>query len=220
MLKVLIYSFFAVKEAAAVQNYNFNINVVQRTTDKLHYMYIRLAKEALTMEEVASIQKKCNIYYGVPITLTMQLDASIASTFESTVFLKNNQMKEKAIVNFTGFTQAFQKSLKDKVVKTRVSLSLTVSGSCRNLLNPADLGFTSSQPWIVAFFKDFNAAKAMSWNLSELIQHAKSTHYSKRQAEDDDTAERGDGTNVAISEGPCRMYTHWVSIKCLFVVYM
>lgn len=214
------------KEAAAVMNYSFNINFVQTTKEKLQYMYIRLVKGALSMEEVASVQKKCNIYYGVPITLTMQLDAAISSTFESTVFLTSNQMKEKVIVNFTGFTQAFHESVKNEVVKTRVTFSLAVSGSCRNLLKPADLGFTSSakgQPWIVAFFKDFIAARPMSLNLSELIQHAKSTHYSKRQAEDDDAAHRENETNVAISEGPCRMYTQWVSNKCSFVllvVYM
>lgn len=173
------------------------------------------------MEEVASVQKKCNIYYGVPITLMMQLDGAISSTFESTVLLTSNQMKEKVILNFTGFTQAFHKSVKDEAVKTGVTFSLAVSGSCRNLLKPADLRFTSSaegQPWMVVFFEDFTVSKAISLNLSELIHHAKSTHYSKREAEDDDAAHREDKTNVSISEGPCRMYTQWVSSKLSFVV--
>ena len=207
------------KEAADVMNYNFNISVVQTTKEKLQYMYIRLVKEALSTEEVASVQKKCNIYYGVPITLMMQLDGAISSTFESTVLLTSNQMREKVILNFTGFTKAFHKSVKDEVVKTRVTFSLAVSGPCRNLLKPADLRFTSSaegQPWMVVFFKDFTVAKA---NLSELIHYAKSTHYSKREAEDDDAAHREDKTNVSISEGPCRMYTQWVS-RLSFVVYM
>lgn len=204
------------EETAAVLNYHFNVNA---TREKLQYMYIRVTKEALSVEELMSVQKKCSFHYGVPLTLTMQVDFPTASTFENTIFLTSSHMKEKVSVNFTGFTQAFREVLKDKAVNTRVYFSLTVSGSCQHLLKPADLGFAKSQPWIVAFLKDFYRASTILMNLSELVQHVKSTHYNRRQAMDDPAHEEVE-SNIARSESPCRMYTQRVSkqvgISCTY----
>ena len=168
------------------------------------------------MEESASVQKRCNTRYGVPLTLTMLTHPDVAptSTVESTIILKPNDMEEKMVVNFTGFTLAFNELLKYGAGKpnNRVSFRLRVSGSCHSLLSPAHLGFISSgesHPWIVAFS---DVAMAMTRSrLSELTKQASNTHYIKRQTED--IGDEKGKTYTADSESPCRMYTQKVSFN-------
>ena len=177
------------------------------------------------MEESVSVNTKCNIHYGIPVTLTMTT-ASIAATtftFKSTVMLNSKNLMEKIFVNFTGFTQAFYDSFRDKpnLIST-VTFKLSISGPCYSLLSPTDLGFISSgasHPWLVAFSinPEVDEAKIVK-RLSKLTNYVKN----KRQAVNESAEEIPERLDAINIESPCKMYTHWVSekFKAVHVYYM
>ena len=202
------------QKAANIVNYNFNLSVMQTVQEKVPHMYIRLTKEALSVDDSVSMETKCNIHYGIPLTLTMTAASSAAttSTYQSTVILNSKNIEEKIFVNYTGFTQALYESFSnERGVVSTISFKLSVSGTCSNVLSPADLGFSSSQesfPWLVAFSINPEVDKArVGERLSELTVYAKN----KRQAMN------ASAETSTIVESPCRMYTHWVSH---IIIYM
>ena len=209
------------QETENVVLYNFNFSVLQTVKEKVQHMYIQLTKEALSMEESVSMNTKCNIHYGVPVTLTMTTASSAATTFtfKSTVMLNSKNLMEKAFVNFTGFTQAFYDSFRNKTGKSSVistvTFKLSISGSCYSLLSPTDLGFTSSgenHPWLVAFSINPEVDKTkIVQRLSELTAYVKNKRQAVNESAVNKSAEVSERLDFFNIESPCRMYTHWVS---------